>query len=195
MVKEIRIAIIGGGGVGKSAITMQYIQNHFVEYYDPTIEDSYRKQITLDQNHYFLEIIDTAGQEEYSALLDQYLHSGDGFILVYDITNEESFEKVKELKERLDMIFENRNAKIVLCGNKFDMDLRRAISKTTGEALAKQWNAQHFESSAKLRINIDVLFHTLIREIEKQKEKESSKKFRKTSSFSKSKGSSYCSLL
>ena len=58
------------GGVGKSALTIQLIQNHFVEEYDPTIEDSYRKQVVIDGETCLLDILDTAGQEEYSATRD-----------------------------------------------------------------------------------------------------------------------------
>jgi hypothetical protein len=63
--------VVGGGGVGKSALTIQFIQKHFVEEYDPTIEDSYRKQVTIDGEACLLDILDTAGQEEYASMRDQ----------------------------------------------------------------------------------------------------------------------------
>lgn len=63
---EYKLVIVGGGGVGKSALTIQLIQNHFIDEYDPTIEDSYRKQVTIDEETCLLDILDTAGQEEYS---------------------------------------------------------------------------------------------------------------------------------
>ena len=66
-----KIVVVGGGGVGKSALTIQLIQNQFVTEYDPTIEDSYRKQVTIDEETCLLDILDTAGQEEYSAMRDQ----------------------------------------------------------------------------------------------------------------------------
>ena len=68
---EYKLVIVGGGGVGKSALTIQLIQNHFIDEYDPTIEDSYRKQVTIDDETCLLDILDTAGQEEYSAMRDQ----------------------------------------------------------------------------------------------------------------------------
>ena len=68
---EYKLVIVGGGGVGKSALTIQLIQNHFIDEYDPTIEDSYRKQVTIDEETCLLDILDTAGQEEYSAMRDQ----------------------------------------------------------------------------------------------------------------------------
>jgi len=60
--------IVGGGGVGKSALTIQLIQNHFIDEYDPTIEDTYRKQVIIDGQSCLLDILDTAGQEEYSVI-------------------------------------------------------------------------------------------------------------------------------
>merc|ERR1712023_13841 len=71
---EYKLVIVGGGGVGKSALTIQLIQNHFIDEYDPTIEDSYRKQVTIDEETCLLDILDTAGQEEYSAMRDQVRH-------------------------------------------------------------------------------------------------------------------------
>ena len=68
---EYKLVIVGGGGVGKSALTIRLIQNHFIDEYDPTIEDSYRKQVTIDEETCLLDILDTAGQEEYSAMRDQ----------------------------------------------------------------------------------------------------------------------------
>ena len=73
---EYKLVIVGGGGVGKSALTIQLIQNHFIDEYDPTIEDSYRKQVTIDDETCLLDILDTAGQEEYSAMRDQYMRTG-----------------------------------------------------------------------------------------------------------------------
>merc|ERR1712137_1153044 len=72
---EYKLVIVGGGGVGKSALTIQLIQNHFIDEYDPTIEDSYRKQVTIDDETCLLDILDTAGQEEYSAMRDQYMRT------------------------------------------------------------------------------------------------------------------------
>ena len=63
-----KLVVVGAGGVGKSALTIQLIQNQFMEEYDPTIEDSYRKQVVVDKAACYLDILDTAGQEEYSAM-------------------------------------------------------------------------------------------------------------------------------
>ena len=85
------------GGVGKSALTIQLIQNHFVEEYDPTIEDSYRKQVVIDGETCLLDILDTASQEEYSAMRDQYMRTGEGFLIVFAVNNAKSFEDITQV--------------------------------------------------------------------------------------------------
>ncbi|KAL1771079.1 GTPase KRas isoform X2 [Sigmodon hispidus] len=84
---EYKLVVVGAGGVVKSALTIQLIQNHFVDEYDPTIEDSYRKQVVIDGEICLLDILDTAGQEEYSAMRDQYIRTGEGFLYVFAINN------------------------------------------------------------------------------------------------------------
>uniref|UniRef100_A0A2H6N306 Small monomeric GTPase n=1 Tax=Micrurus carvalhoi TaxID=3147026 RepID=A0A2H6N306_9SAUR len=96
---EYKLVVVGAGGVGKSALTIQLIQNHFVDEYDPTIEDSYRKQVVIDGETCLLDILDTAGQEEYSAMRDQYMRTGEGFLCVFAINNTKSFEDVHHYRE------------------------------------------------------------------------------------------------
>ena len=83
------------GGVGKSALTIQLIQNHFVDEYDPTIEDSYRKQVEVDGQQCMLEILDTAGTEQFTAMRDLYMKNGQGFVLVYSITAQSTFNDLQ----------------------------------------------------------------------------------------------------
>merc|ERR1711983_648850 len=89
-----KIVVVGGGGVGKSAITIQFIQSYFVTDYDPTIEDSYTKQCVIDDSVAKLDILDTAGQEEFSAMREQYMRSGEGFLLVFSLADRTSFEEI-----------------------------------------------------------------------------------------------------
>merc|ERR1712116_118790 len=71
--REYKIVVLGSGGVGKSALTVQFVQGIFVEKYDPTIEDSYRKQVEVDSQQCMLEILDTAGTEQFTAMRDLYM--------------------------------------------------------------------------------------------------------------------------
>ena len=69
--------------------------------YDPTIEDSYRKQVVIDGETCLLDILDTAGQEEYSAMRDQYMRTGEGFLLVFAVNNAKSFEDISAYREQI----------------------------------------------------------------------------------------------
>lgn len=91
---EYKVVVLGGGGVGKSALTIQYIQHQFIDEYDPTIEDCYRRQTLVDECVALLDILDTAGQEEYSSMRDQYMRTGEGFIFVYSIASRATFEEI-----------------------------------------------------------------------------------------------------
>ncbi|KIR26268.1 Ras family, other [Cryptococcus deuterogattii LA55] len=96
-----KITVLGDGGVGKTAITVQFTMSSFVETYDPTIEDCYRKQWVVDDQPCLLEVLDTAGQEEYTALRDQWIREGEGFLIVYSITSRPTFERVEHVVERV----------------------------------------------------------------------------------------------
>eukprot|EP00128_Syssomonas_multiformis_P000376 Colp12_sorted_trinity150504_noHs@14554 len=89
------VVVTGPGAVGKSSITIQFTQHTFLDNYDPTIEDSYSKQVVIDDERAFLDILDTAGQEEFSGLADQSLRSGEGFLLVYSVTSRQTFQEVR----------------------------------------------------------------------------------------------------
>merc|ERR1711959_22329 len=101
MATEYKLVILGGGGVGKSALTIQLVQSHFIDEYDPTIEDSYRKQVSIDDEVCLLDILDTAGQEEYSAMRDQYMQTGQGFLCTYAITSRSSFDEITSFREQI----------------------------------------------------------------------------------------------
>jgi len=92
---------LGSGGVGKSALTVQFVQGIFVEKYDPTIEDSYRKQVEVDGQQCMLEILDTAGTEQFTAMRDLYMKNGQGFVLAYSITAQSTFNDLQDLREQI----------------------------------------------------------------------------------------------
>lgn len=118
---EYKLVVVGAGGVGKSALTIQLIQNHFVDEYDPTIEDSYRKQVVIDGETCLLDILDTAGQEEYSAMRDQYMRTGEGFLLVFAVNSAKSFEDIGTYREQIKRVKDAEEVPMVLVGNKCDL--------------------------------------------------------------------------
>merc|ERR1712100_985820 len=129
---EYKLVIVGGGGVGKSALTIQLIQNHFIDEYDPTIEDSYRKQVVIDVEPCLLDILDTAGQEEYSAVRDSYMRSGEGFLCAYAITSRSSLDEVTSFREQILRVKDEEWVPMVLVGNKCDLDNERQVSTNEG---------------------------------------------------------------
>ena len=164
---EFKLVIVGGGGVGKSALTIQLIQNHFIDEYDPTIEDSYRKQVTIDDETCLLDILDTAGQEEYSAMRDQYMRTGQGFLCTYAITSRSSFDEITSFREQILRVKDEDKVPMVLVGNKCDLEEERQVTAVEGQDLAKSFGCPIYETSAKARINVEEAFYELVREIRK----------------------------
>jgi len=162
---EFRVTVVGAGAVGKSALTVRFIQGNFVEKYDPTIEDSYRKQVAYENTACMLDIMDTAGQEEYSALRDQYMKTGEGFVIVYSVTSRQSFEAVAKLKANILRMKVEHDFPIVLVGNKKDLLPERQISIEEGKQLADKWCVPFVESSAKSNENVSECFLLLVKEI------------------------------
>ncbi|XP_064476695.1 GTPase HRas [Ornithodoros turicata] len=166
---EYKLVVVGAGGVGKSALTIQLIQNHFVDEYDPTIEDSYRKQVVIDGETCLLDILDTAGQEEYSAMRDQYMRTGEGFLLVFAVNNSKSFEDISMYREQIKRVKDADDVPMVLVGNKCDLPTRAVDMKQAGE-VARNYGIPFIETSAKTRMGVDDAFYTLVREIRKDRE-------------------------
>lgn len=167
---EYKLVVVGAGGVGKSALTIQLIQNHFVDEYDPTIEDSYRKQVVIDGETCLLDILDTAGQEEYSAMRDQYMRTGEGFLLVFAVNNAKSFEDISAYREQIKRVKDAEEVPMVLVGNKCDLPTR-AVDMALAREAAKNYGIPFVETSAKTRMGVDDAFYTLVREIRKDKER------------------------
>lgn len=167
---EIKLVLVGVGGVGKSAITITYVSNIWVPEYDPTIEDSHRKQVSIDDDVSMLDILDTAGQEEYSSMQDQWFRTGQGFLCVYSIVSRKSFNELPALRDKILRIKDSSKVPLVLVGNKCDLADEREVSKEEGEEMARKFGCPFFESSAKNHINVDESFRELVREVRRHKQ-------------------------
>merc|ERR1712099_20136 len=108
--------------------------------YDPTIEDSYRKQVVIDGETCLLDILDTAGQEEYSAMRDQYMRTGQGFLCVYSITNRSSFDEVAAFHNQILRVKDAEQVPMVIVGNKLDLDSERTVPTKEGQELAASFS-------------------------------------------------------
>ena len=144
-------------------MTIQLTQSHFVDEYDPTIEDSYRKQVVIDDEVSILDILDTAGQEEYSAMREQYMRNGEGFLLVYSITSKSSLDELMTYYQQILRVKDTDYVPIVVVGNKSDLENEKQVSYQDGLNMAKQMNAPFLETSAKQAINVEEAFYTLAR--------------------------------
>ena len=170
---------------------IQLCLNHFVETYDPTIEDSYRKQVVIDQQSCMLEVLDTAGQEEYTALRDQWIRDGEGFVLVYSITSRSSFSRIQRFHNQIQRVKESAGSPIsiqspvypspsgsigpvpvMLVGNKCDKGAEREVSAQEGKELARELNCEWVEASAKNCVNVEKAFYDVVRLLRKQRERQ-----------------------
>ncbi|KAI8867391.1 ras-like protein [Ramicandelaber brevisporus] len=165
LAREYKIVVVGGGGVGKSALTISYISAIFTNEYDPTIEDSYRKQSVIDDEMCTLDVLDTAGQEEYSAMREHYMRTGEGFLLVYSITSRSSFEEVVVFYQQILRVKDRDYFPVLLIANKCDLGMERQVTTNEGRELARMIGCRFIETSAKLRVNVDEAFYNMVREI------------------------------
>lgn len=173
--REYKLVVLGSGGVGKSALTVQFVQGIFVEKYDPTIEDSYRKQVEVDGQQCMLEILDTAGTEQFTAMRDLYMKNGQGFLLVYSITAQSTFNDLTELREQILRVKDTDDVPMLLVGNKCDLEDERVVGKDQGQNLARIFSCAFLETSAKARINVSEIFMDLVRQINKKSPEQNSK--------------------
>ena len=173
-----KVIIVGSGGVGKSALTLQFMYDEFVEDYEPTKADSYRKKIFIDGQEAQVDILDTAGQEDYAAIRDNYFRSGEGFLCVFSITETESLTAAHELREQILRVKNDENIPFLLVGNKIDLAERRGVSEEAAKELAAQWNVRYVETSAKTRHNVNTIFMDLLTEIKARKSQEQSNEIR-----------------
>jgi len=177
MVQDIKLVIMvgsesyvanltfqGSGGVGKSAITVQFIQGVFIKKYDPTIEESYRKAFELpDGKSYMLEILDTAGTEQFTAMRDLYMKNGMGFALVFSLVSDSTFNELHAIHSQIVKVKETEDVPMVLVGNKCDLEDKRQVTNEDAQALSKKkFKGNYFECSAKIPLNINELFTKLV---------------------------------
>jgi len=158
-----KIVVIGAGGVGKSAFVIQHVTSNFVETYDPTLEDSYRKLVIVDDVATMLNIYDTAGQEDFYSIRDQYIRIGEGFVCMYSITNEATFNHIENLQERLVDVTGYEGLPVVLVANKIDLEHERVVTYEQGKKLADEFGWHFLEASAKNMTNVTETFETITR--------------------------------
>ncbi|KAF0500254.1 putative small G-protein Ras2 [Gigaspora margarita] len=155
-----KIVCLGDGGVGKSTLTIQQ--------YNPAIEDSYRKQTVVDGQPCILEILDTAGQEQYTDLCGRWISIGEGFLIIYSISSRSTFERIERFYNIISY-HKSYVPPIILIGNKCDQHAEREVSREEGMNMAKKFKCDFIETSAKTCVNVERCFYSLVRMIRNTK--------------------------
>lgn len=171
---HFKIVLLGEGCVGKTSLVLRYCEDKFNDKHLTTLQASFlNRKLNMDGKRVNLAIWDTAGQERFHALGPIYYRDSNGAILVYDITDEDSFLKVKNwVKELRKMLGDDIS--LCIAGNKIDLDKDRHVDAEVAEEYAKSVGAKHFHTSAKMNKGIDDLFLDLTkRMVEKQSQDES----------------------
>jgi len=162
-VKQRKIALMGFRSVGKSSLAIQFVEGQFVDSYDPTIENTFKKTVNVKgKGNYDLLLVDTAGQDEYSIFPSEYSVDIHGYVLVYSIDSQQSFKICQIIHEKLLDLIGDSSVPIVLVGNKSDLHNERRVTVEEGKELAKEMRAFFLETSAKENQNVGDIFSKLI---------------------------------
>ncbi|BGP40262.1 GTP-binding protein [Rhodotorula kratochvilovae] len=166
--KQRKVALLGSRSVGKSSLTVQFVDQHFVDSYYPTIENTFTKPVKYKGQDFQLDIIDTAGQDEFSILSSRHAVGLHGWILVYSVSSRSSFEMCSIIREKILNYTGRDSVPMVLVGNKSDLAVQRQVTREEGAALAASWGKTVFiESSARTNENVSRVFDAVVAEIEK----------------------------
>jgi len=173
--------VLGAGGVGKSALTVRFITNKFLDGYDPTIEEVYQKIVPIGGELSSLEIIDTAGAEQFTTLNELYIKSADGFILVFSLSQQSTIREIDMIRQQIYRIKgspptnshhhsmpvsgQHRKIPLVVVGTKSDLVNEREVTRETVARLGAAWGVPCYETSAKTDRGIREVFDDIVRQM------------------------------
>ncbi|KAL7279404.1 hypothetical protein ACG7TL_007246 [Trametes sanguinea] len=146
-VQRYTTVVLGAGGVGKSALVMRYGQNKFLDRYDPTIEEEYEVTVEYEGRRSVLNIIDTAGVEQFTGINENYIQRGVGFVLVFRL---------------------QQDIPIIVVGTKMDLTAEREVSSQAMQELAVKWGLPFYETSAKKGWHVSEVFNDLLSRMRKR---------------------------
>merc|ERR1711998_564925 len=165
----IKLLLIGDSGVGKSCLLCRYSEDIFNNKFITTIGIDFKiRTIELDGKKIKLQIWDTAGQERFRTITQAYYRGAMGILLVYDVTDDKSFNNIRTWMRNIDQHANEQVVKILL-GNKCDMPDKKMVTYEQGENLAKEFGIQFFETSAKQNVKVDDAFTAIARAIKDRK--------------------------
>ena len=164
-----KILTIGESGVGKTCILRRFVENKFLKNHLATIGIDFKtKTLNINNQEIKLKIWDTAGQERFRNITTQYYKGADGIVLVYDVTDEASYEKIKDWMDQILSNTQQEEIGLVLLGNKCDMEPRN-VTEEQGKKMAEDLKISYFETSALTGQGIKEAFEQLTRDIMKKK--------------------------
>lgn len=145
----MKLVMIGDSGVGKTCLLSRYVDDIFYEEANATIGVEYKlKEIEIESSKFKLQLWDTAGQERFHSITQSYYRCSDGAVIVFDVTDNASFENVSNwIKEYSD--FTDGNHNIIIVGNKNDLESERKVNTEDAKQFAKSKNVEYIETSAK----------------------------------------------
>ncbi|KAF8609836.1 hypothetical protein BDV93DRAFT_518597 [Ceratobasidium sp. AG-I] len=164
--KKRKIAVLGSRSVGKSSLVVQFVEGHFVEAYYPTIENTFTKSIKHKNTEYDCDIIDTAGQDEYSILNNKHAIGIHGYILVYSVASRVSFDMIQIIHEKILTYSGTQRIPCVVVGQKSDLVNARQVPSTEGQNLAKELGCAFVECSARNNDKVGLVFEQCLTQIE-----------------------------
>ncbi|PPR06580.1 hypothetical protein CVT24_001761 [Panaeolus cyanescens] len=166
--RKRKIAVLGSRSVGKSSLILQFTDGNFVENYYPTIESVFTKSITHNGTEFSCDIIDTAGQDEYSILSSKHAIGIHGYVLVYSTTSRNSFKMIQIVYDKIIDFCGRQKIPCVIVGSKMDLQASRQVQAAEGQKLAEDNHCAWIETSAKEDINVSKVFELCLAEIEKE---------------------------
>jgi small GTP-binding protein len=159
-----KLLLIGDSGVGKSCLLLRFADDTYTESYISTIGVDFKiRTINLDGKTIKLQIWDTAGQERFRTITSSYYRGAQGIIIVYDMTDDDSFQNVKQWVAEIERYASESVIKL-LVGNKSDLP-NRVVEKERAEEFARTMGCEFLETSARTAENVEVSFMTIAKQI------------------------------
>lgn len=169
---QIKFLMIGDSGVGKTCLLIQYASKKFIKTFITTIGIDFKaKTIQVQGKTVKLQIWDTAGQERFRTITTSYVRGSEGILLVYDITDRNSFDSISSWMEQISQ-HADVNVNKILIGNKCDLEAQRAVSTEEGRQLAEKFGIPFAETSAQTNTNVEEVFMTLAEAVVQRKTEE-----------------------